>query len=100
MQEDWDLAKRVCDLGVLMQVNAYDLDLNWKIRTKELAQWMATERMISFIGSDMHGVYNGKRVPKMKEGIRWLYEHTDKEYANAVAFGNASRLLNVSLDNK
>jgi protein-tyrosine phosphatase len=100
MQEDWDLAKRVCDLGVLMQVNAYDLDLNWKIRTKELAQWLATERMVSFIGSDMHGVYNGKRVPKMKEGIRWLYEHTDKEYADAVAFGNAQRLLGVSLDNK
>ena len=100
MQEDWNLAKRVCDLGVLMQVNAYDLDLNWKIRTKELAQWLAEERMISFIGSDMHGVYNGKRVPKMKEGIRWLYEHTDREYADAVAFGNAERLLGVSLDNK
>ena len=100
MQEDWDLAKRVCDMGVLLQVNAYDLELNWKIRTKELAQWMATERMISFIGSDMHGVYNGKRVPKMKEGVRWLYEHTNREYADAVAFGNASLLLNVSLDNK
>ena len=95
MQEDWDLAKRVCDLGVLLQVNAYDLELNWKIRTKELAQWLATERMISFIGSDMHGVYNGKRVPKMKEGVRWLYEHTDREYADAVCFGNAERLLGV-----
>ena len=100
MQEDWDLAKRVCDLGVLLQVNAYDLELNWKIRTKELAQWLATERMISFIGSDMHGVYNGKRVPKMKEGIRWLYENTDREYAEAVCFGNAERLLGVRTEEK
>ena len=100
MQEDWDLAKRVCDLGVLLQVNAYDLELNWKIRTKELAQWLAEERMISFIGSDMHGVYNGKRVPKMKEGVRWLYENTDKEYAEAVCFGNAERLLGVRTDGR
>lgn len=100
MQEDWDLAKRVCDLGVLLQVNAYDLELNWKIRTKELAQWLAEERMISFIGSDMHGVYNGKRVPKMKEGVRWLYEHTDREYADAVCFGNAERLLGIRTEGK
>lgn len=93
LQDDWDLAKELADSGVLMQVNAYDLDLNLSPKTKELAQWMARERMISFIGSDMHGTRPGSRTPKMKEGIRWLYEHTDEEYASAVAYRNAEELL-------
>ncbi len=105
IQQDWDLVKRFCDMGVLLQVNAYDLFLNKKPATRDLAQWMAREGLISFIGSDMHGTRikeDGKpaRRPQMKEGIRWLYEHTDKEYADAVAFGNAERLLGVSLDKK
>ena len=100
IQEDWDLARRICDLGVLLQVNAYDLFLNEKAATRNLAQWMAEEEMISFIGSDMHGTRikaNGKsaRRPQMKEGIRWLYENVDEEYANDVVRGNAEKLLGV-----
>ena len=29
----------------------------------------------------------------MTEGINWLYENTDGEYADAVAFGTAEELL-------
>ena len=54
IQEDRDLAKRIQDLGVLLQVNAYDLFLNQNNKTRDLAQWMAKEELISFIGSDMH----------------------------------------------
>jgi protein-tyrosine phosphatase len=92
LQKDWNLAKKLHDSGVLLQVNAYDLELNMSLKTKEPAQWMAKEKLISFIGSDMHGL-PPKRTPKMKEGINWLYENTDEEYADAVAFGNAEKLL-------
>ena len=92
LQKDRDLAKRICDLGVRLQVNAYDLFLNTKDATRNLAQWMAEEELISFIGSDMHGRFP-KRTPRMKEGVAWLYAHTDKAYADAVCFGNAIRLL-------
>ena len=95
IQQDWDLAKRICDLGVLLQVNAYDLYLNQKEETRSLAQWMAKEELISFIGSDMHGTRPGKRTPKMKEGIRWLYENVDDEYANDIVRRNAERFLGV-----
>ena len=94
LQEDWDRAKEIWEAGILLQVNAYDLDLNLSLKTKNLAQWLAKRRMVSFIGSDMHGL-SPKRTPRMAEGIRWLYEHTDPEYADAVAFGNAERLLGV-----
>ncbi len=95
IQQDWDLAKRIGDLGVLLQVNAYDLCLNQKDSTRNLAQWLAREELISFIGSDMHGTREGKRRPRMKEGIRWLYENVDDEYANAIVRVNAEKYLNV-----
>ena len=92
LQEDWDTLREIAGHGILLQVNAYDLFLNLSLKTRELAQWLAKERMISFIGSDMHGL-PPKRTPRMKEGIRWLYENTDEAYADAVAFGNAESLL-------
>ena len=95
LQKDWDLAKRICDLGVLLQVNAYDLYLNPHEGTRNLAQWMAKEHMISFLGSDMHGIRKGKKAPKLQEGIRWLYDNVDEEYANDVARRNAEKLLGV-----
>ena len=95
IQQDWDLAKRICDLGVLLQVNAYDLFLNPKEAVRKLAQWMALEELIAFIGSDMHGTRPGKRRPKMKEGIRWLYENVDDEYANDIVRRNAEKYLGV-----
>jgi len=94
MQDDWDALRDLADRGILLQVNAYDLDLNLSLKTKDLAQWLADERMISFVGSDMHGL-PPKRTPRLKEGIRWLYEHTDEAYADAVAFGNAEKLLGI-----
>ena len=100
IREDWDLAKRICDLGVLLQVNAYDLYLNQKDATRNLAQWLAKEELISFIGSDMHGTRikeDGKpaRRPQLKEGIRWLYENVDDEYADEIVRMNAERYLGV-----
>ena len=94
MQEDRERLRELHEKGILLQVNAFDLELNSGARTRMLAQWLAEERMISFIGSDMHGL-PPKRTPKMKEGLWWLYEHTDREYADAVAFGNAEELFHL-----
>lgn len=101
LQKDREIAKRICDLGVRLQVNAYDLFLNPKDATRNLAQWMAKERLVSFIGSDMHGIGlkddgKPKRRPRMKEGIRWLYEHADPDYADDVVRRNAEKYLGVA----
>ena len=93
MQENWECLEELTDSGILLQVNAYDLERNLSLKTKNLAQWLAKEHMISFIGSDMHGTRFGKKAPILRDGIRWLYENTDEEYADAVAFGNAEKLL-------
>jgi len=95
IQQNWDLAKRICDLHVMLQANAYDLALNQNEQTRNLAQWMAEEGLISFLGSDMHGTRKGARPPKMKEGIRWLYEHVSDGYADDIVRVNAEKYLNV-----
>ena len=95
LQEDRDLVKRICDLGVLLQVNAFDLQRNTKEDTRELARWMAKEHLISFLGSDMHGIRPARRFPKMRKGIRWLYENVDEDYANDVVRRNAEKYLGI-----
>lgn len=94
LQENRDYLKRIRDMGVLIQVNAFDLALNHNELTRETAQWLAQERMISFIGSDMHGM-PPKREPKMRAGIDWLYQHTDEEYADGVVRKNAEKILGI-----
>ena len=76
-----------------MQVNAFDLERNLNPVTRELAQWMAREKLITFIGSDMHGTRPGARRPVMQEGIRWLFDNVDREYALDVVMRNAENLL-------
>lgn len=95
LQEDRDLAKRICDMGVLLQVNAFDLQMNTNEDTRNLAQWMAKEHLISFLGSDMHGIRPGRRFPKMRKGIRWLYENVGEDYANDVVRRNAEKYLGI-----
>lgn len=88
----YDSFVKIRQLGVLIQVNAYDLFLNQSDDTRGAAQFLAKERMIDFLGSDMHGL-PPKRAPLMRAGVQWLYENTDAAYADAVVHGNAERLL-------
>ena len=94
--EDVEMAREWACKGTMSPgfVNAYDLELNSKARDRELAQWMAKERLVSFVGSDMHGL-PPKQAPRMKEGLDWLYGHTDEAYADAAAFGNAEELFGL-----
>ena len=97
MQEDWNRLKELADNGVLLQVNAYDLEVNKSPETKDLARWLAKEHMITFLGSDMHRTVYRPRPPKVKEGIDWLYANVEEAYADAVTFGNAEKLLGCTM---
>ena len=76
-----------------MQVNAFDLERNINPMPREQARWMAKEKLISFIGSDMHGMRPDARRPEVEEGIRWLFDNVDGEYALDVTMRNAEKLL-------
>ena len=92
LRTDWHVYERIRRMGVLIQVNAYDLCLNPSEETRGAAQFLAREGLIDFLGSDAHGL-PPKRAPLLQAGVQWLYGHTDSAYADAVARGNAERLL-------
>lgn len=81
---------RFCDMGALLQVNAYSLGFEYDpIRQK--ARQLAQRRCISFLGTDMHNTYS--RPPCVTAGLNWLWENLDKHYVNLISDKNASDLL-------
>lgn len=91
--EDEAFVKRLVEAGCLLQVNLYSLVKESDEQLKERACRMVEARQVSFVGSDAHG--SERRAPEVKDGMAYLYEHTDQAYADAVCFGNAEKLLNL-----
>lgn len=86
-----DLVDRFRELGALIQVNVYSLFDEGKDSIKNWARRMVQERKVDFLGTDAHRTYH--RPPSAEMGLNWLYEHVDQEYADAIAWSNAQRLL-------
>lgn len=85
--------KWLVDVGCLQQVNLYSLvkvpDEQLKMRVRR----MDDARRVSFVGSDAHG--SECRTPEVKDGMAYLYEHTDQAYAYTMCFCNAEKWLHV-----
>ena len=88
---DHVVLRRMTEIGCLIQVNAYSLDREERGWIRENARWMLEERLISFLGPDAHRTFH--RPPEVEGGTEYLYGHAEREYADAVAFGNARTLL-------
>ena len=88
---DHAVLRRMAEKGCRVQVNAYSLDREECGWIRENARWMLEERLISFLGSDAHRTFH--RPPEVESGTEYLYGHAEREYADAVAFGNARTLL-------
>lgn len=88
---DHVVLRRMTEIGCLIQVNAYSLDREERGWIRENARWMLEERLISFLGSDAHRTFH--RPPEVEGGTEYLYGHAEREYADAVAFGNVRTLL-------
>lgn len=86
-----DLMLEMAQAGILFQVNAYDLAENKNEATRSMAQWLAKQQLINFIGSDGHR--EDHRPIALKNGVAWLYDHCPEDYADAVVYGNAKKML-------
>lgn len=86
-----DLYRDMVAGGVYLQINAYDLADRPDDWTRENARWLAGQRLAHFIGTDAHRMDH--RPPVMRSGVRWLYDHCDEAYVDALVHGNASRLI-------
>ena len=82
--------------GCRIQINAYSLVEELNPLIKAFARRLLDERKVSFLGSDAHRTDH--RPPCVKNGIRYVYDHCDVDYANAVCYKNAKQLLTGALD--
>lgn len=91
LRENGKLVDQFRAMGALIQINAYSLAEESNDAILEFARKLVRERKADFLGTDCHRSYH--RPPCAASGIRWLYENADEEYADALASGNARRLL-------
>ncbi len=77
--------------GCLVQVNAYSIADESSEITRKWANELLERQLIDFIGSDAHRTDH--RPPKYTNGLNRIYEMCSEDYADAICFGNAERLL-------
>ena len=86
-----DTIETIINSGCLLQINAYSLEDESDEYRVERARKLVLEEKVTFLGSDAHRL--NQRPPSVEQGLRYLYEHCRKEYADAVAFGNVEKYL-------
>lgn len=82
------------ELGCLFQINAYSLENATSMKIKNLARELLKQKYVSFIGSDAHRTDH--RTYIIEDGIKYIYENCDVEYAKDICYKNAERLLNIN----
>ncbi|MCC8082322.1 MAG: hypothetical protein LIO80_10025 [Lachnospiraceae bacterium] len=78
--------------GCLLQVNAGSLtDRYYDEAEWQWARHLLLEKKVTFLGTDAHR--STWRPPAVKDGIRYILENCEKEYAERILFQNARELL-------
>ena len=91
LRENMELVDQFRELGALILVNAYSLFDEMDESIKGWARRLVQERKVDFLGTDAHRTYH--RPPSAELGLDWLYGNVEQEYADAIAWGNAQKLL-------
>jgi len=78
-------------MGCLIQINTYSLVEEHDTKTKTKARELLSRRLVSFIGSDAHRTDH--RPPNYTSGAEYILNTCDNEYAEAVIYANANKLL-------
>ena len=91
LRDNIELVEQFRNLGALIQVNAYSLFDEMDDSIKSWARRLVQERKVDFLGTDAHRTYH--RPPSAAMGLSWLFENVELDYANAIAWKNAERLL-------
>ena len=93
LRDNMELVSQFREMGAQIQLNTYSLFDEMDDSIKNWARRLVSERKVDFLGTDAHRTYY--RPPSAKDGLTWLYENVDREYADAVTWGNAQKLLCV-----
>ena len=79
--------------GCRIQVNLYSLEADISPERKAFTKQMLLEKLVDFTGTDTHRMNH--RPPKIANGMRFLMETVDPEYARKIAYQNARDLLGM-----
>lgn len=93
LRDNMALVNEFRELGAKIQINAYSLFEEMDDSIKNWARRLVLEQKVVFLGTDAHRTYH--RPPSAQMGLKWLYDNTDPEYADAISWGNAQRLLRI-----
>ena len=91
LQNNMQLVQQFRELGAKIQLNVGSLFDEMDETTKAWARCLVMEQQVDFLGTDAHRTYY--RPPSAEMGLKWLYENTERSYADTLTFGNAGRLL-------
>ena len=91
LRDNMELVNRFRELGALIQINVYSLFDEDDSSIKNWAKRLVQERKVDFLGTDAHRTYH--RPPSAEWGLNWLWGNVEQEYAEAIAWSNAHRLL-------
>ena len=80
-------ARRLREMGILMQINIYSVREERSDRIRERANMLLSSRYVDFTGSDAHRMNH--RSPSVSVGIKYLYENYDRDYVDLILSGNA-----------
>ncbi len=78
-------------MGCMIQVNAYSLAEETNNAVKRSARELLLKKQIHFLGSDAHQTTH--RPPRVKEGMKYIWENTEEEYAEAIFYKNVEKYL-------
>lgn len=85
--------KLLHQMGCLFQVNAYSLQDAKSEHIKYFARQLLQDKYVTFIGSDVHRI--DYRRYAIQNGIEYVYQNCDAEYAQDICYRNAENILNI-----
>ena len=91
LRENMALVDGFRKLGAKIQINAYSLFEEMDDAIQNWTRRLVLERKADFLGTDAHRTYH--RPPSAEMGLKWLYENTALEYADAISWGNAQQKI-------
>ena len=77
--------------GILIQVNAGSLFGVFGLKASRAAKKLIKSKLADFLSSDAHDLE--ARAPGLKEAYKYIESKCGKDYADAICFSNAHRLI-------
>lgn len=93
LYQKYEIVKLLKQIGCLFQVNAYSFKDTENIQSKIFARTLLKMEYITFIGSDTHRT--DYRQYAITNGINYICQNCDAEYAKDICYRNAEKILNT-----